>query len=130
MIVAVTHSGVVVTLHQGFSRAVLIYSLLVALWGLFLFVRGRNPSGGFLGAVVINVGVVVIQDLVGLILVLQGQRPHEALHYLYGVVAFLVLPTAYFMSANGTERRDSLVFGLGALLLFGVGVRALMTGAG
>jgi hypothetical protein len=133
MIAVVTAHGVVVNLHQGFARVVLIYSLLLALWGLFLFFRGSNPSGGYLGALVINEGVAVLQSLIGLVLIGQGHRPDDPLHYLYGVVLVLTLPAAYYYSGltgGGSDRRDSLVFALAGLFLFAIGIRATTTGAG
>jgi len=118
------------TLHQGFSRVVLIYSVLMALWGLILYMQGSNPSGGYLGALVLAEAVAVLQALVGLVLLLQGHRPGDALHYLYGVLAVVTLPFAYLYSDRATERRDSLIFGLAALLLVGIAIRAITTGAG
>jgi heme A synthase len=123
-----THNSVTVTLHQNWSRVVLIYTLVVALWALFLWLRGSNPSGGLLGALILNEAVVVIQGVLGLILVIQGQHPAQGLHFLYGIVALLTLPVAYFYGEGGTERRDSLVFGLAGLFLFGIAIRAVTTG--
>ena len=116
------------TLHQGFARVVLTYGVFMALWGLFLFVRGSNPSGGYLGALVLAEGVAILQGIIGLVLVLQGHRPADALHYLYGVAAVLVLPSAYLFSNRATERRDSLILGLASLFLVGVAIRGIATG--
>lgn len=120
----------VVTLHNGFKNVLLLYSIAVAIWGLLLYFRGSNPSGSYLGAVAINFGVVILQGVIGLTLVLQGHRPHDNLHFLYGGVSLLVLPAAYFFSSAGTQRRDSLIFGIAALFLFGIGIRAAITGGG
>jgi hypothetical protein len=128
VMLAVVHGGPVVDAHQGFARVVLIYSLAVALWGLFLYVRGSNPSGGYLGALAINEGVAVLQAAIGLALVILGHRPPDVLHYLYGVVSVVTLPSAYFYSSGGTERKDSLIFGLAALFLAAISIRASMTG--
>lgn len=125
---ASTQHNVALTLHQGFANAVLIYTVLLALWGLFLYLRGSGPSGGYLGALIILEGLGLLQGLIGLILLAQGHRPADALHYLYGVVLVLTLPTAYFYGENGTTRRDSLIFGLAALFLAGIAVRGIMTG--
>ncbi len=126
------HDTVVVFLHQGFSRVVLIYSVLLALWGLFLYVRGEPPSGGLLGALVLDEGVIILQSLIGIVLYGQGYRPGQSLHLLYGLAVFLALPTAYLWAgANRVgppTRRDSLVFGLTCLFLFGLGIRAATTG--
>lgn len=128
MIAATTTSNVVLTLHQGFSRVVLIYSALMAVWGLLLYVRGSNPSGGYLGALILDWGVVILQGIIGIALVLQGHRPGDSLHFLYGGVAFLTLPSAYLFSEHGAQRRDSLVFGLATLFLVGISIRAIGTG--
>lgn len=117
------------TLHQGFARVVLIYSLILALWGLLLYVRRSGPSGGYLGALILAEGIAALQGIIGLVLVVQGHRPADPLHYLYGVVAVLTLPAAYLFSSGGTDRRDSLVFGLAALFLVGIAIRGIATGS-
>lgn len=126
---AVTTQDVVLYLHQGFSRVLLLYSALMAGYGLVLFLRGSNPSGGYLGALIIAEGVVIAQGIIGLLLRTQGTPPHDSLHYLYGVVAVLTLPSAYFLSSNGTERKDSLIFAAASLFLIGVAIRGVATGA-
>lgn len=132
MILAATtkNEGFVLTLHQGFFTVLLLYALFLALWGLFLYFRGSNPSGGYLGALLIVEGIAVFQGLIGLVLLLQGNRPHDGLHLLYGVVAVLTLPAAYFLSGQGRERKDSLVFSLAMLFLVGIAIRGATTGGG
>jgi hypothetical protein len=129
-LLAVSHDSLPLVLHQGFARAFLIYSALMAVWGLFLYVTGHNPSGGYLGALVLDEGLALVQGVVGLILRTQGHAPHDPLHYLYGVVAVVALPAAYFLSDEGATRRDSLYFGLAGLFLVGVAIRATVTGSG
>jgi hypothetical protein len=123
-------SNFVLTLHQGFANAALVYLLIMGGWGLILYFRGSNPSGGFVGALVIAGGLIAVQGLVGIGLLLQGHRTPEGLHYLYGVVAVLTLPTAYFSPyvSRGNERRDSLVLGLVALFCAGLVIRGITTG--
>lgn len=132
MTTAQHHDTLVVVLHQGFARVVLIYSLLLALWGLFLYVRGHGPTGGFLGALILDEGVIVLESLIGIVLYGQGHRPGQTLHLLYGLATFLAIPTAYLWAGGRTEafstRRESLIYGLACLFLFGLGIRAAMTG--
>lgn len=125
---ASTQHNLALSLHQGFATVVLVYSFFMGLWGLFLYFRGSNPSGGYLGALVLAEGVAVLQGLIGLILLLQGHRPGDTLHYLYGVVAAITLPAAYFIGNGATERRDSLIFGLAGFFLVGIAVRGITTG--
>lgn len=132
MTAAQHHDTIVVLLHQGFARVVLIYSLILALWGLFLYVRGNGPSGSYLGALIIDEGVILLESLIGIVLYGQGYRPGQLLHLLYGLADFLTIPTAYLWGGARTgapsTRRDSLVFGLACLLLFGLSIRSVMTG--
>ncbi len=129
---AAHHDTIVVFLHQGFSRVVLIYSLLLALWGLFLYLRGQEPSGGYLGALILDEGVILLESLIGIVLYGEGYRPGQTLHLLYGLAAFLTIPSAYLWAGANREgpltRRDSLIFGLACLFLFGLSIRATTTG--
>jgi hypothetical protein len=129
-LLAVKHDSVPLLLHQGFARAFLIYSVLLALWGLLLYVTGHNPSGGYVGALILDEGLAVVQGVVGLFLRVQGHAPHDSLHYLYGIVAVVSLPAAYFLSDEGTSRRDSLYIALASLFLVGVAIRGAATGGG
>jgi hypothetical protein len=128
LLAAVKTSGPVLTLHQGFATVFLVYSLFMALWGFALYLRGSNPSPGYLGALVLDEGVAVLQGLIGGLLLVQGHRPHDALHFLYGFAALVTLPAAYYLGSGATDRRDSGIFGLAALLLVGVAIRAITTG--
>ncbi len=129
-ILAVKADSFALTLHQGFARAFLAYSALMGVWGIGLFLINRNPSGGYLGALILDEALALLQGAVGLIVRTQGYVPHDALHYLYGIVAVVTLPTAYFMSDEGASRRDSLYFGLAGLFLVGVALRGASTGGG
>jgi hypothetical protein len=122
-------TGAIVTIHNGFFTVVVIYAGLMALWGFALYLRGSNPSGSYLGGLVFAEGVAVFQVVVGLIVLFTGHGPpHDWLHYLYGAAAALALPVGYTYSARGTERRDSLVFAIAALVVLGVAIRASATG--
>lgn len=129
-LLAVKHDSLPLVLHQGFARAFLIYSALMGLWGLFLWLTGRPPTGGYLGALVLDEGLALVQGVVGLLVHAGGHAPHDVLHYLYGIVAVVSLPAAYFLSDEGTTRRDSLYFGLAGLFLVGVAIRGTITGGG
>ena len=130
MVAAATQHSLQLTLHQGFFTVLLLYSAALFIWGILLFLIGRNPSGSYLGALAILEGVAILQGILGLVLLVTGHRPHDALHYLYGVIAVVTLPTAYFLSDNGTTKRDSFVFSLAAVFLVGVALRGAMTGSG
>ena len=128
VLASTTDKSLGVTLHRGFATVVLVYSIFMCLWGLFLWLRGSNPTGSYLGALILAEGVAILQSLIGLALLVAGHRPHDGLHYLYGVAAVLTLPSAYAYGNRASERRDSLIFGLAGLLLVGIALRAFSTG--
>ena len=114
--------------HQFWSRVVIIYGVLIALWGFLLVIRRADLSGGFLGSLVIAEGIVAVQAVLGIILLIQGQRPHDALHYLYGFVALVTLPGAYLYTLQGTVRGSSLIIAVACAFLIGISIRAITTG--
>ncbi|GAC1325603.1 MAG: hypothetical protein NVS2B16_19390 [Chloroflexota bacterium] len=125
---AVIGAALLVSAHQTWSQVVLIYFFLMALFGLFLFFRHSEPSGQYLGALIIAEGVVVVQGVLGMLLVVQGYRPGNGLHLLYGLVALVSLPAAYLYTRGASVRGSSLIFGLVSLFLFGISIRAITTG--
>ncbi|HZS93876.1 MAG TPA: hypothetical protein VFA78_03700 [Chloroflexota bacterium] len=127
MIAVTAQHNLILFLHQRFAFVVVTYCLIVGLWGLGLFLIGRQPVGGFLGALVLAEGVGILQDIIGLILLATGKRPHDLLHLLYGVVIVLTLPFVWSISDRGTTRRDSLYLGLAMIFLVGIALRAITT---
>lgn len=92
-----------------------------------MFFRRQGPSGGYRSTVWLTEGLFVLQGLVGLLLVVGGNRPHDTLHWLYGVLLVLALPIAMGYNAGRAERQQSLIFGIVALFMAGLTIRALTT---
>jgi hypothetical protein len=130
MILAAANESVIFLIHQNLAISVLLYMGAVGIWGLFQFARGSSPSGSYLGALILAEVLILVQGLIGWVLIVQGHRPQEGLHFLYGVAAVLALPGVYYSPwvARGTERRDSLILGVTAFFLVGIAVRGIATG--
>ena len=85
-------------------------------------------------ALTVTAILALVQALLGIALVLLGQRPGTGtdlyyLHYVYGAIVALSIPVAITYTTSGKHiRRDVLVLSLAALILVAAGVRALMTG--
>jgi mannitol-specific phosphotransferase system IIBC component len=77
---------------------------------------------------VLTEGLFIVQGLIGIALFLQGGRPHDQLHWLYGPLLVIVLPIAASYLSGRESRREPLVYGLAALFMFGLAIRAFMTG--
>ena len=85
-------------------------------------------------ALTVTAIVALLQALLGITLVLLGQRPGTGtglyyLHYVYGAIVAVSIPVAITYTTSGKHiRRDVLILSLAALILVAAGVRALMTG--
>lgn len=71
---------------------------------------------------------VTIQGLLGLGLLITGDRPGDGLHYLYGPLTFLTLPLAAVISRGGTSRREGWMLAAGFLFALLFSIRSLGTG--
>jgi heme A synthase len=97
-------------LHGYLATVLLIFAVLLALWGTVTYFRNRRLSGGFRSSYLIMTAVTVLQGLLGLGALVTGGSPREGiLHMVYGVFAVLFLPGAYLYSHQGGERRETLV---------------------
>jgi len=97
-------------LHRYLATVLLIFAVLLALWGTYTYFRNQKVSGGFRSAFLIMAGVTVLQGLLGLGALVTGASPREGiLHLVYGAFAVLFLPGAYLYSHGGSLRRETLV---------------------
>ena len=93
--------------------------------------RFRTPAGrafwtllGFLQA------TLLVQGIVGVVILVGGGRA-SALHYVYGVVfPILLLLVAHVLARDLFRDRPSLPFAWASFFVFGLTLRALMTGLG
>jgi heme A synthase len=116
------------SLHELFSRALVLYFLLVGLWGLFLAIRRQPFNSAFQGALVISLVLGVVQALLGVLLLVTGSRARDDLHYLYGLSIIVALPLVQQLIARRTISRP-LAYGLASLFMMGLAIRAITTGA-
>jgi len=116
-----------VGVHGTLSNMIAIYALLVGIWGLTNFLRRRPPDGNYNGALVIGVGLFVLQGILGLILVLTGLQPARGLHFLYGVTIVLTIPAIFAFTRGSNTVRESMLYGLGMVFIWGLAQRAVDT---
>ena len=116
-----------IQIHQLIAQAVVLYYLAVGVWGLFLALRRAPFNSAYQGALIISLLLAVGQALVGVILLATGLRPHDDLHYLYGLSLIVALPLLQTLIAQRTISRP-LAYGLGSLFMVGLAIRAITTG--
>ena len=112
--------------HQLVGLAVLVTAAVATAWGGAAYLRHRLP-GRVLGHVIALVQTLLIAQVgLGLLLVSDGKRAPDELHYAYGTLA-LAAALAPWMYAPSEPRRR-LVWFVGATLLAGaLATRAYLT---
>lgn len=114
-------------LHDQLSNAVILFALVLGIWGLFKYFRGDGVDGSYLGAVVIGEVLIIVQIALGILLYAGGARPDRSLmHILYGVAAVISFPAVYAYTQGDQSRRAMLIWGVVGLFVFGCAMRATM----
>ena len=122
-------SDLLAALHQVSATALLIFSVVLAVWGTYLYFRRAALNGGFRSAFLLMAGLTAVQGLFGVVLLVIGKRPADwPLHIVYGIFAVLFLPGVYLYAQGGTKRREA-VFLAGAAWVVAVAYfRGIATG--
>ena len=123
------------TLHFGNMILVLITGTISGVWGLILYFTKRPANPPWRIALTVTAVVGLLQALLGIVLVLLGQKPAGGslyyLHFVYGGIVALAIPVAITYATGGKNpRRDMLIFSIAALIIVAAGARALMTALG
>jgi heme A synthase len=114
--------------HRVMSRMIPLFALGMGAWGLFNFLRRRAPDGNYNGALVLGVGLFVLQGLVGMVLVFTGQQPSRGwVHFLYGITMVLTVPAIFAFTRGSNTARESMLYGLGMIFIWGLSERAVET---
>jgi hypothetical protein len=117
----------IVSVHEGLTRVIILYLMICAAWGLFNAFRKRPVTDSYRTTLLIADGLFVLQGVVGLQMLGEGKAPPQWVHFLYGLLGIIVLPSMIGYVGRG-KQRESLWLGLTSLFLVGVAVRAMMTG--
>jgi hypothetical protein len=126
-----------IRLHEDLAPVILAAGGITLICGIIalIVVRGRSADQG--GGAVMRVfrilltataALGLVQAIVGGLMYLQGARPGEGLHYVYGGIVLLAIPVAYVYSDQARVRRDIIIMVIAVVAVIGAAVRALMTG--
>ena len=115
-----------VAVHVALAVAVLVVSVGAAVYGFAAYRRG-NAGTAVAHALALAQTALIAQAAVGLLLLSDGRRAPDRLHYAYGAIALgVVLSPWFYAPAEGPRR---LLWFVGTTLLAGaLAVRAFMTG--
>jgi hypothetical protein len=113
--------------HMVVGAALIGLNGLVGVWGLIAYRRNAPPGGIYMQILALAQTAVIAQASLGLILLADGFRPGDKLHFAYGLLPLLAI--AYPYALRGEDgRRNLLYFAVGSTLVAALGVRAFMTG--
>jgi hypothetical protein len=116
-------------IHAGLANTVILYLIIMVVWGVWRYIRNEGVGSSFWGALVIVEILILVQGALGGYLWLTGLRPARGgVHILYGVVAVLGIPAAYLYSKGRESRTEILLYTLALLFLVGIAFRAMSTG--
>ncbi|HZK72909.1 MAG TPA: hypothetical protein VFD88_02780 [Clostridia bacterium] len=116
------------SLHGFAARVLLIYAVVLGIWGAYRYFRNQELSGGFRASFLIMAGLTAIQGLIGLATFLLGARPTDLLHVVYGIFAVIFLPGAYLYAQGGTRRREAVILAGAAWVVSIAYLRGIATG--
>ncbi len=125
---------VVVRAHEVLGFVVPAGFLAMAGWAFGGLLLDRAPGDGFWRLVAAVQVVLGVQIVLGGVLFLAGHRPHSNgpgwLHYAYGGLFPIIVLVYAHRFAHRARGLPWLVFGIAALIAFGLTFRAMQTGLG
>lgn|ERR671922_1713748 len=102
--------AVLAAVHAYGARVLLIFAVVLGVWGAYEYFRNHRASGGLRSTFLIMAALTPLQGLLGLGALATGGSPREGiLHMVYGVFAALFVPGAYVYSRGSDARREVLV---------------------
>jgi hypothetical protein len=117
-----------VDVHVVVGIAVIAVCLGAAAFGFVSYRRGSGAGGLVAHSLVLAQTVLIGQAAVGLLLLSDGRRAPDRLHYTYGAIALGVALSPWFYAPAVGPRR--LLWFTGATFLAGaLSIRAFMTGS-
>ena len=117
-----------VEIHARLANTVLLFSVIMAIWGAIRFLRKMGLAGSYWGAVVIAEILILFQGALGVYLWIVGLRPDRGIHPLYGIVTALALPFVYVFTKGREDRPEMLMYTVAFLLMIGLILRTFVTG--
>jgi len=118
-------------MHYQISRYSLVVALVMAVIAVFLgIIRKDDVTPWFRRGAYIVVGSLLLQALLGIVLMFGfGAQPYQPEHLVYGIAAAACLPFFVFVETTAKKRPAMGSYIWGFILLMGIIVRAIGTGA-
>ena len=79
--------------HAIVGSLLIVANAAVALWGFIAYRRNAPPGEVFRQMLALAQTLVIAQATLGLMLISEGYRPGDRLHFVYGLLPLLASPT-------------------------------------
>jgi len=115
--------------HNRLAISILLYAIILCVWGFWMYIRKKDVSGSYFGALIIAELLILGQAALGTSLYVIGlQAERGGMHILYGVVGALGIPAVFAITKGRNDRKTLLVYS--AVLLFSavIFIRSMATG--
>ena len=115
--------------HKYVGFVVVAGWFVLTAWGLVAYIVKREPNRLFWGTLGVLQGVLILQVVLGLVLWTAHPVP-AFLHPFYGALfPLIVLVVAHVLARGMDDEKDRWkVFAVASFFVFGLTLRALMTG--
>jgi len=117
-----------VEIHARLANTIVLFCVIMAIWGALRFLQKKGLSGSFWGAMVISEALILLQGALGIYLWITELRPGRGIHPLYGVVIALAIPFVYVFTKGRDDRPETLMYTVAFLMMIGLALRAMVTG--
>lgn len=102
----------------AFAIAVAVCAAITALWSFILAARSREPQNSLLVGLLCVEVLLVAQLVIGVILLINGQRPGSMATYLaYLIGALVILPLGTFWALAERSRSSTVILGIACLAI-------------
>jgi hypothetical protein len=119
----------IAALHSRLQVTITLVLLALAAWGLIAALRNGAGQGYAAGLRVAQL-LILAQCALGLIILFgDGIRAFPALHTVYGVTMAAALPAIRRYNREYPPRRQAWILAAACLVLAGMAIRAVATGA-
>ena len=101
---------IITRLHDGLANTILIYTLIVAVWSFWIYIRRRDLSPQYWGALAIVALIFVLQAALGVVMLFQGRIAVRPVHYLYGALGVITLPAVLAFTRGRSTYSEALFY--------------------
>ncbi|MBI5029869.1 MAG: hypothetical protein HZB51_05030 [Chloroflexi bacterium] len=115
-------------IHGRIAQTTILFAFAMGAWAAWNYFRKEGVNSNYWGALIIGEILVIGQGVIGLLMVLLGAFPADLMHFLYGVLVALGWPAVYIYTNARATRNEAAIYALVSFFIFGLGIRAMMTG--